>query len=167
MTHEDELLEFLLEEAGGRKQALLRFHRRQVVELASMDTTVKELLDTAEAEGWLDWLRGLKVSDLANIVNPPEELERPGTAPAKAAARLTGAQREELHSRIFEYLKQHPKSGAADIAAAVGWAPVKLASHLFKLKREGRLAAEGERRNTRYSLPADAPKAVPPIRRKK
>lgn len=170
MKNEEELLQFLFEEVGGEDAALLLFHRRQVAELASTDKTISELMDSARNEGWLDWLLGIRITDLANIVNPPEAPHNRDTTPvdaAKKGARLTAKRRDELYAQIVDYLRLNPGSAAADVAHFVGWDPRKLAVHIARLKKEGKVTSTGERISMRYSLPAEEPKAVPPFKRKK
>lgn len=157
MKSEEELLQFLIEEAGGQGEALLKFHRRQIAELASNDKTLAELFAVAEDEGWLDWLQGLKIVDLANIVNPPEpaQTSRP-TQPTGARSpreRLTPSQRDALHNEIVAFLKDNPGSSARDVASHLSMDLRKIGVHLATIKKQGRIESQGERVAMIYALP--------------
>jgi predicted transcriptional regulator len=156
MKIEGELLRFLLEEAGGKEEALLKYHRRQIAELASADRTLADLFDVAKDDGWLDWLKGIKILDLANIVNPPEQVQRSRpTQPTGARTtreRLTPSQKRALHDEVVEFLKDNPGSSARDVAAHVGMDPRKIGVHLAAMKKQGRIESEGARAAMVYAL---------------
>jgi hypothetical protein len=168
--NQDELLKFLLDEAGGKEKVLLKFHRRQLAELACNDKTLGELFDVAKAEGWDDWLKGIKINDLANIVNPPTEAPTSKSTPGVEKvrqSRLLPRQKASFHDDIVAFLTEHPGSSAREMAEHFSWAPKKLAVHLVALRKEGRITSTGDRVNMTYAVPSEPPKAVPPIRRRK
>jgi hypothetical protein len=175
LADQKELLEFLITEAGGREEVYQKFYTSKIVDLAGDDKTLRETIAVAEDDGWSEWLLDLKVSELADFINPVAS--NIGLARAAADApfiakrgglRLTPRERDDLRAKIVEYLKSNPWAANADLARAVGMDPKKLAVHLVKLRKEGKLTAKGERVNMRYALAGQEEiKAVPPVRRKK
>lgn len=167
MKMDEELLRFLLDEAGGRENALLKFHRRQIAEFASSDKTLAELLDVAEEEGWQDWLTGIKVVDLANIVNPPEQA-RPSPAGGRRPDRLTSSQKAALFNDIVAFLKDHPGSSARDVAEHVGMDARRIGVLLSAIKKQGRIESKGARVAMVYALPGGfGEKAPQPAKRRR
>jgi predicted HTH transcriptional regulator len=84
------------------------------------------------------------------------------------SGRLTPRQRDELHASIIAYLKDNPWAANADLARVVGMEAKKLAVHLVRLRKDGKLMAKGQRVNMRYALAGqDEVKAVPPVKRKR
>jgi DNA-binding transcriptional ArsR family regulator len=172
MKNEKDLLEFLLDEAGGKEKALLKFHRRQIAELASVGKTLAELFDVAEQEGWLDWLKGTKIVELANIVNPPEEAQpsRPTqpTGVKGLRGRLTPSQKVALRADIVAFLKDHAGSSAREVAEHVGMHHRKIGVHLAAIKKQGLIESQGERVAMVYALPGGFGDKVPqPAKRRK
>jgi hypothetical protein len=173
LKDQQELLAFLIEESGGKDEVYQKFYKSKIVDLAGEEKSLRETIAVAQEDGWGEWLLGLKLSYLADLINPvrsniPTTRSAVGGAAKRGGSRLTPRQRDELHVNIIAYLSDNPWAANADLAQHVGMDPKKLAVHLVKLRKDGKLTAKGERVNMRYALTGqDEVKAVPPVKRKK
>lgn len=174
MKDQQEFLNFLIEQAGGKDEVYHKFYRSKIIDLAGEEKSLRETIALAQADGWGEWLLEMKLSSLADLINPvrsniPAARAAAGSAVARrGSGRLTPRQRDELHVNIVGYLKDNPWAANADLAQHLGMDPKKLAVHLVKLRKEGKLTSKGERVNMRYALAGqDEVKAVPPVKRKK
>jgi molybdopterin converting factor small subunit len=174
LKDQQEFFAFLIEQAGGKDEVYQKFYRSKIIDLAGEEKSLREAIAIAQEDGWGDWLLEMKLSTLADLINPVRSnipAARSAASPVVAkrgSGRLTPRQRDELHANVVAYLKDNPWAANADLAQHLGMDPKKLAVHLVKLRKEGKLTAKGERVNMRYALAAqDEVKAVPPVKRKK
>lgn len=151
-----ELLEFLLVESGGKEEVLRRFFTSRLASAAASDQTLDELLEAADKGGWREWLGALKVGDIASIINPPVE----DSKARRSVQRLGKEEKEELYEKLLAFIGEHPWSGKAEIADAVSFPAKKLGPHLRSLKDTKKIKSSGEKAAMRYALVGD--KTKPP-----
>jgi hypothetical protein len=130
-------------------------------------TNIREIIKkfTSEVDNWL--------SEMADHVGQPGSSEAPAAAPsngrrtetrtvaAKPAKKprkggKTGTKRdpgdiEKLTERLFDYIKKHPNSRIEEIGKAMELSTKELALSVKKLIKAERIAAEGQKRATKYS----------------
>ena len=147
-SEQKELLAFLISKCGGKDAVMLEFNQGKIGQMASSGKTLQDLLDLAAEGGWDEWLLGLKLKRLINIIN-----DVPAAPRAKGKrTRLTQAKKAALYSDVLAFLQDHPSSSKSAIADAVGVRSKKLGPHLRVLKLDGKITSEGERSKTRYSI---------------
>lgn len=151
-----ELLEFLLAESGGKDEVLKRFFSTRLATAAASDQTLDELLDAAAKGGWREWLGALKVADIGNVINPPNE----GPRARRSFQRLGKDEKEALYAKILEFIGLHPWSGKSEIAEAASFPAKKLGPHVRALKDAKKIKSSGEKAAMRYAVVGD--KTKPP-----
>jgi DNA-binding transcriptional ArsR family regulator len=153
MPVQQDLYEFMLEELGGQNAVYGKFYRQRIADLAAEGATLKDLRELAKADGWLDWLDGQRILEIASIAKADEWPTTRAVVPVKRTrGRMTDKEREELYRSVLEYLEANPWSSSRDIGDAIGFDPRKLGIHLKKLKEDGQLETEGIRSQMRYAL---------------
>ena len=70
MKDQQELLAFLIDEAGGKDEVYQKFYRSKIIDLAAEEKSLRETIAAAQEDGWGEWLLGLKLSHLADMINP-------------------------------------------------------------------------------------------------
>lgn len=173
MKPSQELFEFLVQEAGGAKEVYHRYYQSKIGELAREGKTVEELLEIADEGNWKEWFLSLKLSEVAETLNPVGSTAAP--VRRKRSGRMTHAEKEALYESILEFAKSHPWCSSSEISDFVNVSTRKLGPHLKQLRDAGDLTSVGERAAMRYALPdtpepgakpKKAAKATPPVKRK-
>lgn len=158
LPKKDKMYEFMMAELGGEQEVFQRYVKKAIGDIAYEDQTLEDLVKAAKAEGYEEQLWKLRLTDLANIVNPAPEAEEgadEGTVqPAKrrGGKRMTAEAKDALQKKVLEYIGANPWSQIASIATAIAYDSKKLGLHLRQLKTEGKLKSEGKLTKMRYAL---------------
>lgn len=160
----EELVEFLVQRHGGEAQILKEFAEEKIADLAKEEGTLGDLLEAADEQGFRQVLERVKLTTLAEIINPTPKtaglgLTRDGQP--RIRIRLSPAERAELHERILAFLGDNPWSLNAEIAQAVDLDTKRLGAQLRELKNDGKLKSFGSRVKMRYARAEE--KSKPPV----
>ncbi len=148
-----ELFEFMMNKLGGKDAVMLEFYRERINALGVEENTVATLLDEAENQGWNDWLRSMKLPDLASIINPLLVNDLASTlSEGQDSRRMTGAEKAALYSNICVFLEENPWKSAAEIAEMVDVPKKKLGIHLKRMKDLGEIKSVGVKAKMRYAV---------------
>lgn len=142
-----ELFDFMLEQLGGEEEVFQKFKEQRLEALLkNTETTLGEMLEEAEAGGWISWLKGQKLSTVIEMTTGST------VGAGKTGKRITKAEKEQLVEGILGFLKDNPDSAVTDIAEAVGHDVKTTGTQLRSLVAEKKVKKKGERKATRYSL---------------
>jgi len=148
-TMPEEVVKFMTKELGGRAEVLFRFNKAQIVKLARKGGTIKNLLDQASEGGWEDDLLEVKLTDLADAINPPDKETPPKKEPDKG--RRSAQQQEADRAVIHEYVKQHAWCSSREIGKILGRKTSHVRQDLNKLMADERIRKSGEKAATVYA----------------
>ena len=161
---QDKLYQFMMDELGGEEEVLFKYFTNIIGDIASEDQTLEELFAEAKAQGFEEQLRQMKITELANIVNPVAFAGQAGVdsrpEPAKRSRRMTKEEKAQLYQGILDFVRENPWCQNSDIAAAVDTDSKKLGIHLRSLKNNGDLQSVGKLTKMRYAMPQE--KTKPP-----
>ena len=159
VDNSQELLAFLMEKAGGEDVVYQQFYGEQLGDLASQDLTLKEVRDVAKEGGWLAMLDGMRITAIANIINPPHTT--PSTpVVVTSSKRLTKDKIAQVRDEVLAHLKENPWLSKIEIADAIGFENKKLGPQLKVLRDEEQLISAGEKAGMKYALKGE--KTKPP-----
>lgn len=147
MDKNDNLVGFMIEQLGGEKAVKQEYCRKQISKITETGGTVGELLVSAEQEGWLDYLRDLKLSSLAT--------------PQKRSFRLTKVDKSVLQTAILKFVKANPWCYGKDLILALNVHGPRLGTQLKSLRNAKKLKTVGERSAMRYALEEHKDKVEP------
>lgn len=151
-----QLLAFLLKKHGGEEAVYREFYGQQLGELASQDLTLAEVRANADKEGWLATLDGMKMTSIANIINPQSIApSRPGKPKGK---RLTKEQKAKALDDTLVFLATNPWKSKNEIAEGINFDAGKLGALLRALKEEEKVKTVGERAGMKYALQSEKSK---------
>jgi hypothetical protein len=154
ISEQQDLLKFLIEKNGGEENVYREFFGQRIADLASHGLTLTAAREQAEKQGWLGTLDGMKLTSIANLINPPES----AAAPTKTGKRLTAAEVTRVRQEVQDYLALHPWEGRIALAEAVHVDGKKLSAQLRAMKVEGLLKSVGEKAATRYAVAGEKTK---------
>lgn len=145
-----ELFDFMLHRLGGEQTVKNEFLKTKIASLDTKQKTVGDLIKEAEQEGWKDWLESLKLAEFAELITQPERKIK--VAPIRFGKRLTSDERDELHKKIIEYLRENPWSLSSSVSDIVGLPTRTVGLHLKTLREQGQVKTQGEKAKMRYAL---------------
>ncbi|MCD6498291.1 MAG: hypothetical protein J7M25_08355 [Deltaproteobacteria bacterium] len=152
----DNMIEFLLKKVGGKEALREDYYRDRIGQMTRKRIRIGTLLDEAEQEGWLDFLKKLSVSELVNIAHGSTESSATSHKANKDSgrgSRMTTAMIRELQDSVISFLKDNPWTSVSEISAAVHVPSKKLGPHLRKMIDKKLIQSQGERVKTRYATP--------------
>jgi DNA-binding transcriptional ArsR family regulator len=142
---QDELYKMLLEKVGMTEQELMKdIYKDRILELARKGSTIGEMLEVADAEGFHDALLSLKFTEIM-----PHKTR---TTTTTGGTRLTKNDVEKLQEAIQTHLKKNPGSSIGELVEATGYDAGKVRPQLAKLKEAGLIETSGTKRDTVYTL---------------
>jgi hypothetical protein len=154
ITEQPDLLKFLIEKNGGEENVYREFFGQRIADLASKGMNLKAARDLAEKQGWLGTLDEMKLTSIANLINPPES----ATSTTKAGKRLTAADVARIRQDVQEYLALHPWQSRIAVAEAIRIDGRKLGAQLKAMKTDEVLKSTGEKAGTRYAVAGEKTK---------
>jgi len=147
-----ELFDFMLRQLGGESAVRGEFLKNKIATLNTSQMTVGELLNEAENDGWNEWLKSLKFSELSRLLTGNEGPTSSVSTPARVGKRMTADERDKLHQNILDYLRVNPWSLASAIADHVGLPTRTIGLRLKDLREKNLVRTEGEKAKMTYSL---------------
>jgi hypothetical protein len=143
--YSEKVVALMIEALGGESQVDKIIRQTRLNAVVRPGATIGEVCDQAKEEGWLDWLRALTFGEIASARGGK------GAAAKKSSGRMTQAEVAALRAEIVDFLKGHAKAKAAEIAAAAGAEPSKVAAQLRALIKEGIVRSAGQKAGTTYT----------------
>lgn len=143
-ANDKELLEFALNQLGGKEYVQQQFIKTRLISSISGGATIGSIIDQAEKEGWISTLRNIQFNDLLGMTKGKKEKSSSG--------RLTKEQKAAAVAAIHDYLKEYRWASKSDLASAIGIEAGKLGSILAGMRGEDMIKSDGSKRNTVYAL---------------
>lgn len=144
---DEQLLEYLLNQQGGRDKVLGELHNYRISEMAAEGKTLLEIWGEAEADGWDEYLGGLTLADLMGVLstNPKPKSKR-------AYSRESPEGVKTLQNDILLFIGANPWTTRNAIATDLGISKPKASYHLKKLRGDGVIKMHGKNTKSVYAL---------------
>ncbi len=149
-----DLFDFMMQQMGGEDRVRATFLEEKIAGLSHSDMTIGQLVQMAQDEGWIDWLRSLRFAQFSQLVaGQSSSAVQGGQAGGfKSGKRMRGKEKEALHEAILEYLESHPWSYGAQVAQHVGLPSRQVGLQLRALREAGKVQTQGEKAKMRYAV---------------
>lgn len=144
--YSDEMVALMVEALGGDAQVDKIIKQKRLAAVLKPGVSVGEVYDQAKEEGWLDWLCVLTFGEISSMLGGKR------SSSTKRGARITKEEVAEMRGKIATFLKDHPGSKVAEIAAVTDAEASKVAVQLRKMISEGVVKSHGAKAKTTYSL---------------
>lgn len=149
--HNQELFEFMLSRLGGERAVLIQYYGFRLTEMAAEKLTLAEIFAEAERDGWLDFLRSMKLTDLMAIMIPSPDKKT--TKGKSAPVRYSYEENRRADAAIQNYIEANPWCSVPDIHTATGIEKTRLSRRLRILRDKRAVQSKGKRGAVRYAAP--------------
>lgn len=144
------LVEFMYSKLGGKERVYQEYVKGRLFSAVSGGTTVGQLLEIAEKEGWLETLKGIPFESLLGLKKTPEKKER--------VKRATPEEKDAIKGSIIKVLTNNPWSNVGDIVAGVGKESQRVRPLIAVLKKDGQIKATGSKAAMVYAVKGEKTK---------